>query len=177
MRRKSVRQILQVLDLTRINNSSGALIRRACQEAVREVAIKHALTYQTILDGCRRRLGFDQISYFHVQIQKWLNGNPQPLQERLMSKAGPDCHFDINQFFGGAGTTVSDDETDDDAGTETFRIDLPRAEALRLRRLCTLEEKPPSKRMFEIVTTNVERQLKPLLEEILKDPNTPYEQL
>lgn len=181
LRRESARQVLQVADQTRKNYQAGIPVRHACQQAIREVAKRYGVSYQTIGDGCRRRLRLDQIRDFHVLVQKWLDGNPKPLQQQLLDNADANCHADIQQFFGATDIQSSDSEKiskqNTGAAMETFLVDLPRADALRLRFLCTVEDKPPSKMIFEIVTANVERQLRPHLEKLVNDPNTPYEWL
>lgn len=147
------------------------------------VAKQEGVAPQTIHDGCCRRLPptGSPITDFDVQVQKRLNGNPKFLHDQLVGKANPGCHTEIQQFFRGAGVQAGRNETGDEFRQsdklETFSVDLPRAEALRLRLLCTVAGKSPSNLIFEIVTTNVERQLEPLLAEILKDPKRPYKQL
>lgn len=173
LRRKSVQQILEVLDNTRSSYRAGVPIQRACQDAVRTVAKKHTVEYQTIHDGCCRRLALERINDFHVLVQKWLDGNPQPLKNLLLKKAGPNCHSDISQFFGGAGMQSmindSSENGQNDEAMETFLVDLPRIEARMLRILCEVKEKSPSKLIYEILSTNVKKQLKPLLEEFISE--------
>jgi hypothetical protein len=99
MNSKTVRQILEVLALFRVKHANGDPLTVARQEAIREVARRYGVAYQTIEDACRRRLGFDEVSQFDTLLQDWVGGEYLPLMNQLTSRASSVTHTEIATFF------------------------------------------------------------------------------
>jgi len=173
LRHKSVRQLLQVLDLTRAAYRSGTPVRRACHDSIREISKKYGVEHQTIHDLCCRRLELERIVDFHIAVQKWLSGDPDILQTRVMDKANPDSHPEIRQYFGRSASQNESEllgtSSEGEEAMETFLVDLSRNDAKFLRILAEIAEKPPSKLIHDILTVNVKAQLKPIFEEALRE--------
>lgn len=95
----SVDQILRVLDLTQQNRRLGFDIAAACSRAIQQVAKESDVRYQTVGDGCRRRLGLVDMSAFHRLVEDWLRGNPAQLIAVLKRHATPAAAPRISSFF------------------------------------------------------------------------------
>ena len=96
---KTIDQILGVLDLTAKNYESGLPIPKAYQKSVKEIAQKYSIRYQTIADGCRRRLGLDNVNQFVELLREWLTGQPNRLRDLLSKNTGDFEQYAINNFF------------------------------------------------------------------------------
>lgn len=96
----SVDQLLQVLDRAQRNHTKqGAVVSTAYQDAVRHVAQRHGVTYQTIGDLCRRRLGLGGIDEFYHLLNQWFSGDPDPLRRKILKYASGDTHSIVKAFF------------------------------------------------------------------------------
>lgn len=96
---KTIDQILGVLDLTVENYISGLPIPKAYQKSVKDIAQRYSISYQTISDGCRRRLGLENVNRFIALLEEWLEGKPNGLRELLINNAADSEHYRINNFF------------------------------------------------------------------------------
>lgn len=96
---KTIDQILGVLDLTAINYESGLPVPKAYQKSVKDIAQKYSIRYQTIADGCRRRLGLDNVNQFIELLKEWLGGKPNRLKDLLTKNAGDFEQYRIKNFF------------------------------------------------------------------------------
>lgn len=95
----TVQQLLQVFRLFYENNASGMPLSRSYHEAVRTVAKNFSVTYQTIGDGCRRRLELANINELYEMLSAWLRGEPHPLLSQLKKHSDPVAHSEIEKFF------------------------------------------------------------------------------
>jgi hypothetical protein len=96
----SVAQLLEVLDRAHRNHTKqGAAVSTAYQDAVRHVAQRKGVTYQTIGDLCRRRLGLGGIDEFFHLLDQWFSGDSDPLRGRILRYASGDTHSIVKAFF------------------------------------------------------------------------------
>ena len=96
---KTLDQILGVLELTSKYCKSGLAVPKAYQKSVKDIANKYAVRYQTIADGCRRRLNLDNINEFMELLNGWLGGRPIQLKELLLKNVGKIDEYKIENFF------------------------------------------------------------------------------
>lgn len=95
----TVRQLLQVFTLFRENRSKGAPLNRSFHDAVRTVAKNFSVTYQTIEDGCRRRLELTNINELYEMLSAWMDGEPRALLHQLKRHSDPAAHVEIDKLF------------------------------------------------------------------------------
>jgi len=96
---KTLDQILGVLELTSKYCEAGLSIPKAYQKSVKDIANKYSVRYQTIADGCRRRLNLDNINEFIKLLNEWLGGSPSQLKELLLNNVGNLDEYKIENFF------------------------------------------------------------------------------
>lgn len=94
----SVQQLLAVLEHCSRNRNQGTPFPTAYHDAVRDVANRQHVTYQTIGDF-RRRLGFRDIGEYLDLISRWLGGDIEPLRRRIKQHSTPGVHSLIDHFF------------------------------------------------------------------------------
>ena len=102
MREKTVQQVLEVLQITRKNHQFGEPTHKALQDGIQKVADHYGVTYQTIGDGCRRRLKLRTIDELHILLDKWFGGDHGPLCSLLRRNSGAQSHRHISCFFADA---------------------------------------------------------------------------
>lgn len=144
MTRQSVQQVLQVFQSFRYNYKSGMPLRRAYQKGVKTVADSYGLRYQTIGDGCRRRLGLTNVGELYELLATWMTGDPSGLVHQVTAYSDPLVHVEIREFFSGDyappeednGTLRGKPATDE---TEVFRFRLRVDDARMLKALAELE--------------------------------------
>ena len=98
----SVDQVLRVLDLFRQNKRLGFDTVAACSRAIQQVAKEAGVRYQTIGDGCRRRLGLVDMTEFHRLAEEWLSGDDTRLVAVLKRNSSPAAASKIGAFFNAA---------------------------------------------------------------------------
>ena len=118
----SVDQLLRVLELARQNTRLGFATPVACSRAIHQVSRDEGVTYQTIGDGCRRRLGLKDMSEFHRLVEEWLAGDPAKLTAVLRRNASAGSAQTINTFFS---TTAKPEPTRDTASGSHDLTPLP----------------------------------------------------
>ncbi len=96
---KTLNQILGVLELTSKYCETGLPLQKAYQKSVKNIAHKYSVRYQTIADGCRRRLNLDNINEFISLLDEWLGGNPSNLKRLLLKNVGNLEEYKIENFF------------------------------------------------------------------------------
>jgi hypothetical protein len=100
LKSKSVEQLFAVLNRFKVRYSGGESVPKAHQGAVDDVRRDYDVTYQTIGDLCRRRLGLKSINEFHSLLEKWLSGDYMPLMEILKKNTKEKNNQKISEFFG-----------------------------------------------------------------------------
>jgi len=171
---QTVQQLLQVFRAFRDNHKSGMLLRRAYQEGVRAVADNCSITYQTVGDGCRRRLGLNDIGELHELLASWVKGDPRGLVRQLRAHSDPSAHSDIEQFFsGGDSTPVEIKEASPTSPapeeTEVFQFRVPAREARMLRALAELEGVSASELIGKTISAAVRDRMAAVARGIIKD--------
>jgi hypothetical protein len=102
-RSNSVSQILAVLRYIQQHARNGNTLVSARHRATQAVAQEQTppIRYQTIEDLYRRRLGLKKVSEFDDIVQRWIDGDSEPLSQILIRHAQPATHNLIIQFFQG----------------------------------------------------------------------------
>ena len=167
MKGQTVEQLLLVFRLFRESYARGKPLHKAYQEAVREVADGHAVTYQTIGDGCRRRLKLISIRELYALLARWMEGDPEPLAKQLKAASDPSAHDDIMEFFGSEARPVTSDSRFD-----TFSIGLPERGARMARALAEIEGVSTSELLSRLVESAVAEKMKLVAQAILHDSET-----
>lgn len=170
---QTVQQLLHVFRSFRDNHKSGMPLHRAYQEGVRTVADAHSITYQTVGDGCRRRLGLSNISELYELLAVWVKGDPRRLVRQLKETSDPSSHGEIEQFFSEGDATPaeirkallkgpSSDET------EIFQFRLAMRDARMLKALAELEGVSASELIGRTISTAVRDRMAAVARGIIK---------
>jgi len=141
---QTVQQLLQVFRNFRDNHASGMPLHRSYREAVHTVADAHSVTYQTIGDGCRRRLRLNDIGELYELLASWVKGDSRGLVRQLKENSDPSVHAEIDQFFSGAQSALTENKKASSKisshdESETFSFRLPARDARMLKALAELE--------------------------------------
>jgi predicted HicB family RNase H-like nuclease len=96
---KTLEQILEVLRRVKIHYTAGIPLLKAYQQSIREVKDIYHIRYQTIADGCRRRLNLKDRDEFLNLVEQWLKGDSTGLENIFKTNIEKDEHFRIEQFF------------------------------------------------------------------------------
>ncbi len=99
MRQETLEQILKVISVAVEYYSPGNGIDGSYQYAVRRVSNEYGVSYQTIGDACRRRLGLDHIGEFKSMLKASFEGDVKKLQDVLVNQTSVFYHDRINEFF------------------------------------------------------------------------------
>ncbi len=160
MRRQTVEQLLLVFRSFRERYAGGKPLHKAYQKAVREVADRYGVTYQTIGGGCRFRLKLKEIHELYALLARWMEGDSEPLATQLKAASDPSSHGDIADFFraakaiaaaapGPAAASTSADRFD------TFSFRLPQRDSRMLRALAEIEGVSPPELLSAMMGTVV----------------------
>lgn len=141
---QTVQQLLSVFRWFRDNHKSGMPLHSAYHEAVRTVADAHSITYQTVGDGCRRRLGLVDIRELYELLAAWTKGDSRALASQLKENSDPSSHDEIERFFSGGNAAPAETRRALPKGpsngeTEVFHFRLPDRDARMLKALAELE--------------------------------------
>ncbi len=96
---KTLDQILGVLELTEKYFRTGLPAPKAYQKAVKDIAQRYSVRYQTIADGCRRRLNLDTVEVFIGLLREWLGGNPRQIKALLIKNISERDEYKVENFF------------------------------------------------------------------------------
>jgi len=99
LERRTIEQILAVLNDFKTFFDQGNSIPRAYRRAVKATAQKYNVRYQTIGDACRRRLGCEMVEGFYKLLQEWVRGEPWGLRDLLLKHASPDDRPAVFDLF------------------------------------------------------------------------------
>lgn len=172
--RKTVRQILEVLALFKEKHAHGDPLTVARQEAVREVAQRYGVTYQTIEDACRRRLKLDDVSELDALLQHWIGGEYLRLMNQLTSSASSPNHADITTFFR-ENTNPAEQPREnattnaEDSQREDFTISVSLKDARKLRAIAGIKGIDQTALFSQIVSRAIRDEMKAFAQAILKD--------
>lgn len=173
MTRNTVIQLLQVFEDYRCNYLSGIPSHKSYQDAVRKIAKRYSVTYQTIGDGCRRRLNLGEISQLYKMLEEWMNGHPVGLRTQLIKNSDPNAHLDINSFFSKASYDLESKApvtvaSNSEQGVEAFSFRLSDNDARMLRALAEIEGSSPFQLVAKIVQEAVNTKMKEFAENMVK---------
>ncbi len=179
MKCQTVEQLLLVFRLFRERYARGRPLHKAYQEAVREVADGHAVTYQTIGDGCRRRLKLNDIRELYALLAGWMEGDPEPLAKQLKAASDPSAHHDITEFFGSSATFPVAGGRESRPATannmsDTFSLRLPERDARMARALAEIEGVSTAELLSRLVETAVAEKMKLMARAILHEPEADH---
>ena len=165
MKAQSVEQLLLVFGLFRERHARGEPLRRSYQEAVREVAHRYSVTYQTIGDGCRRRLLLNTIDELYTLLKYWVEGDPDPLAKQLKAASDHTVHDNISEFFESSAKSAVVTPRQVTPGTseskfESFSFRLPQRYARMVRALAEIEGISPPEALSQLVITAVAERMK-----------------
>lgn len=179
MKRQTVGQLLLVFRLFREGYTRGKPLHKAFQEAVREVADRHAVAYQTIGDGCRRRLKLGHIGELYGLLNSWMEGAAEPLETKLRAASHPTAHDDIAEFFGtsihpGAARQPKAWLQTSGRNTDSFSLRLSEREGRMIRALAEMDGISPQELLGRLVGSAVEEKMKLVAQAILRDSTTAH---
>ena len=97
--RKTLDQILEVLKGAKMGHATGQPLLKAYQKSVHDVANLYHTSYQTIADGCRRRLNLSDRDEFLMLVDRWLRGDSKGLAKLLKINVSEFEHHKIDNFF------------------------------------------------------------------------------
>lgn len=171
---QTIKQLLHVFRSFRDNYKSGMPLHRAYQEAVRSVADAHSITYQTVGDGCRRRLGLNNINKLYELLAAWVKGDSRGLVGQLKENSDPSSHAEIEQFFAAGDAAQADTGKPSPKGllngeTEIFQFRLPERDARLLKALAELEGVSSSELIVRTISTAVRDRLAVVARSIIKN--------
>lgn len=173
----TVQQLLQVFRLFRDNHAGGMALHRSYHEAVRTVARNHSVTYQTIGDGCRRRLELGNINDLYEILSAWVRGDPRGLIHQLKDHSDPVAHSEIDKFFSATNLNALPQPkasvmvaSTDEPETVSFRL-RPR-DARILRALAELEGVSVGELTAQVVSAAVQERMKIVARGLIEEQST-----
>jgi hypothetical protein len=169
---KTVEQLLQVFRLFRDNHASGKPLHASYHDAVREVARLNSVTYQTIGDGCRRRLRLADINELYELLAAWVKGDSRGLIQQLKQSSDLSAHAEIDAFFSAAGTEVAEKKKPlhlvSHENSETFSFRLSSDDARMLKALAELEGTSVGALSSRVVSEAVQSRMTTVARSIIK---------
>ena len=99
MRRKTLEQILKVIEIADQHFTQNYGIDQCYQYGLNRVSQDYSVTYNTINDACVRRLDLDKGGKFKEMLQATLEGDPSNLRNLLIRKSPHLYHEQIIEFF------------------------------------------------------------------------------
>lgn len=174
MNSHSIQYILQVFRAFRENQARGMPVPKSYQKAVREVAQRHEKTYQTVGDGCRRRLGLNNINELYALLSAWVRGDPSGLIRQLKAKADSSTHAEIDQFFAtiGSPTPLNQNVSIKNGAADEMEIvslRLPVGDARMLRALAELAGTSAGEIAAAVIVPHVREQMKTVAHKLVDE--------
>ena len=163
----TIHQLLEVLAIFYKSHSRGNPVNRSYHEAVRRVAQKYGVTYQTIGDGCRRRLKLLDVGQLYTFLQRWIEGDPHGLITVLKNNTDSHNHEEIDRFFKDPPFLSNHSEEYGPVQinairAETFSFQLPEKDARILRAISEISGTPVPEILTQIVTKSIRDKMKEL---------------
>ena len=168
----TIEQLLLVFRLFRDNHASGKPLHRSYHDAVRDVARLHSVTYQTIGDGCRRRLRLKDINELYELLAAWIKGDSRGLIQQLKQNSDASAHGEIDQFFAGTASMPIEKKTPlklvSHEDSETFSFRLSSDDARVLKAVAELEGTSVGSLTSRVVSEAVHARMTALARSIVK---------
>ncbi|HCO94214.1 MAG TPA: hypothetical protein DIU00_09730 [Phycisphaerales bacterium] len=170
LRSNSISQILEILSRFWFKYSRTYDIDKAHLEAIKEVSQSWNIGEQTIRDLNWRRVGFDSIQEFRSLLEKWVQGDPNPLMDALIRHTNSQYHQDINKFFSqekfgaikkSSGRNTPREKFDVNGAVtmgETFSFQLQPKIAKKLKVLSVVAEISPTDWLVNVLPEVIEKQ-------------------
>lgn len=170
LRSNSISQILEILSRFWFKYSRTYDIDKAHLEAIKEVSQSWNIGEQTIRDLNWRRVGFDSIQEFRGLLEKWVQGDPNPLMEALIRHTNSTYHRQIEEFFGQekfaemkklSGRNMPNEKLDITGAVtmgETFSFQLQPKIAKKLKVLSVVAEISPADWLVNALPDVIEKQ-------------------
>ena len=170
LRSNSISQILEILSRFWFKYSRTYDIDKAHLEAIREVSQSWNIGEQTIRDLNWRRVGFDSIQEFRSLLEKWVQGDPNPLMDALIRHTSSKYHHQIDQFFSqekfaamkkSSGGNIPREKLDIRRAVtmgETFSFQLQPKIAKKLKVLSVVAEISPADWLVNVLPEVIEKQ-------------------
>lgn len=174
MTRNTVQQLLRVFRLVREYHAGGMPLNTSYHEAVRTVAENYSVTYQTIGDGCRRRLELSNINELFEMLSAWVSGDPRALLHQLKRHSDPADHREIDGFFSATEPITSSKSKPSDTSslkdeTETVSFRLLARDARLLRALAELDGVSVGALTASVVSSAVRERMKVVARELIDE--------
>ena len=174
LKSNTIRQLLEVLAIFYDSHSKGVPINHSYHEAVRRVSQKDGVTYQTIDDGCRRRLKLNDVGELYTLLERWIGGDPCGLISVLKSNANSHNHEEIERFFKIPPIVSNHPEKygsveTNALRTETFSFQLPQKDARILWATSEISGIPVPEMLTQIVSKSIREKMKELAREMIQD--------
>ena len=166
MTQNTIKQILEVLHYVKDFYSKGYSVPKSYQRAVNIVAENYEVTYQTIGDGCRRRLELNDINELFHQLELWLKGDPSEIKETIKNNTNTENHKIVDRFFE---TEIKDNlgpVTVTDKKDEILTVRIPIKNAKFLRALSEIDGVKVSDIVTDIINEYVKKRMLQLATEI-----------
>ena len=162
---KSTEQILEVIQIARNDFQAGLPIKDSYNTAVQQISQKYHITYQTIADGCTRRLGRIRAEQFRGLLMESFSGNHDPLISTLKRHSSLDTHKLIDKFFSNQNPIQSKNKNT--PSSEVFSFRLNDTEAKKIRTIASIQGITVQEWITNTVTDIANKKLKAWAKEIL----------
>lgn len=174
MKPDSIRYVLQVFRAFRENQAHGMSVPKSYHEAVKGVAQRHERTYQTVGDGCSRRLGLNNTNQLFELLSAWGRGDPSDLIRQLKAKADFSTHAEIDHFFATIGSptplnqnvSINNGTADE---TEMVPLRLCVQDARMLRALAELAGTSAGELAAAVIVPHVRERMKAIARELVDE--------
>jgi hypothetical protein len=168
MRSETLEQILKVISMATQRYSLGDGIDHSYQHGVSRVSQEYHVTYQTIGDACRRRLGLDNVGEFKTILKASLEGDASKLRDVLLCNTSRFYHDRINEFFsnltkGGATTEIFEKKPDIFV---TYTVQLRKCDSDVLKALAQLVGSHPEEVLVEVAVEAVKDRMKKVVNQL-----------
>lgn len=168
----TIEQILKVIQKTREFYGGGEPIERAYNLACNIVRKQENVAYETIADGCVRRLGFvgyGATGQFHKVLREWLHNNSGELRNLLLTKADKGASQLVIAFFEGTDecSTVQPTEVFE-TGTMELSFKLPINVGKKLRVIAEAKGQSPSEWVSKRMADVIDSEFRDLLDKLIK---------
>ncbi len=159
MRQETLEQILKVIALAAQRHNKGDGINRSYQYGVKSVSQEYGITYQTVADACRRRLGLSNVDEFKRILKTCLDGDQAQLRDLLLRK-NPQLRKNIDDFFLDL-TADKDTSMIQEADTSVvYSIEMRKSDSDVLMALAQLLGREPEKLLIDIAVDAIKDRMK-----------------
>lgn len=172
----TIEQILEVIQKTKEYYMGGEPVDKAYTLACRLVSKKESQFYQTVTDGCVRRLGFvggGATREFHKVLSGWLDGDGSDLKNLLLTKADKSASGMVLAYFDGnvGSGEIPRSKVTGEAGqdTEVVSFRLPVTMAQQLRVLAEAKGQSPAEWVSKTIISVIDAELYDLLAKMIKN--------